>query len=184
MNDAPIGTYASTTVYASVPDDIYEATVAHAEVMMDKEDSRIPFTDKFGKNRLRVKFVLDEEVGPDNGPVELSRQFAISYGATGGTYAALASFIEAVLGLKCGDKAQRNVKPSELLNRKLRIQVKNVEKDDKTFCNVVGTFAPKAKAAPARAAAPAPASVKSPAARLGVDEDAFDALPDEDEIPF
>jgi len=174
MNDDPIGTYAASTSYASVPDDIYPATVTHAEVMMDKDDPRLPFTDKFGKNRLRVKFTLDEEVGPDNGPIELSRQFAISYGATGGTYAALASFIEACMGIKCGDKAQRNVRPSELLERKLRVQVKNVEKDDKTFCNVVGTFAPKKTAvAPRPTAAPA----TSAAASVGLEEGDLDDLP-------
>jgi hypothetical protein len=174
MNDNPIGTYAASTSYASVPDDIYEATVTAAEVMMDKENPVLPFADKFGKNRLRVKFTLDEEVGPDNGPIELNRQFAISYGATGGTYAALASFIEATMGLKCGDKAQRNVRPSELVNRKLRVQVKNVEKDDKTFCNVVGTFAPKAKSAAPR---PAPAATHRPAADVGLEDADLEELP-------
>jgi hypothetical protein len=170
-----IGQYAAQSSYAAVPDDIYEAEITSAEIVMDKTDPRIPETDKWGKNRIRIRFALDDQIGDDGGPVELSRLFAISYGATAGTYAALANLIQATTGIKCGDKAQRNVTTEQLVGKALRVQVANVEKDDKTFCNVVGTFAPKAKPAAAR---PAPvAAPKTAAAKLGLDDDDLDSIP-------
>lgn len=136
--------------FASVPDDIYPATITHASVVMDKDNPNMPATDKWGKNRLLVKFELDDEKDDAGGPIELRRQFAISYGQTGGTYAALANLIQAATGIKNGDKAQRHVTTEELVGKKVRVQTATVEKDDKTYTNVVGTFAPKKAAVAAR----------------------------------
>lgn len=176
-----IGQYAAQTTYAAVPDDIYEATICHASVVMDTANPALPATDKFGKNRLLVKFELDNEVDDAGGPVELRRQFAISYGATGGTYAALAQLIQATMGVKCGDKAQRHVTTEELVGKKLRVQTATVDKDDKTFCNVIGTFAPKKPPALAVAPAPRPAAIapapQNTAQRAGLEEADLADLP-------
>lgn len=166
-----IGSYAPPVDYSSVPDDIYEATIASASIVMEKDQPTVPLIDKFGKSRVLVKFTLDNETGNDGGSVELRRQFAISYGATGGTYAALAQLIQAATGIKCGDKAQRNVTTEQLQGARLRVQTATVEKDDKTYTNVVATFPPKAQGA-------RPAAQTKAAASLGLADD------DLDEIPF
>jgi hypothetical protein len=171
----PIGAYAAKSDYSTVPDDIYEATITHASVVMDKDAPNIPATDKWGKNRLLVKVELDTETDDAGGPIELRRQFAISYGQTGGTYAALANLIQAVTGIKNGDKAQRNVTTEELVGKKLRVQTATVERDDKTYTNIVATFAPKKAREVALAPAPAPRA----SAQQVADEAALD-----DEIPF
>lgn len=163
----------------SLEPDVYPATISVCTIVMDIANPKLPETDKWGKNRLLVKVVLDNEVGPDNGPIELSRKVAISYGQTAGTYSALAQLIQATLGIKCGDKAQRNVTTEQLLNAKVRVQTAVVEKDDKTYLNIVGFFAPKKAQAPEAVAEPAPlAAVKTPAARLGIEDDgSLDDLP-------
>lgn len=194
MNDAPIGTYVPPKNYSLVPDGLYPAHVKDAYVLMaccspkkclhthTMENPVIPEIDKWGKSRVAVRFELDDEVGPDNGPISINRYFSISYGATGGTYAAFATFLQAVTGIKCGDKAQRNVKPSEIIGKPLQVLTANVEKDDTTRTNITGTLPPKKQTAPATfnpAAAPKP--VQTAAEKLGVDGD--DGLNLED-LPF
>lgn len=163
-----IGQYATEKARAVIEPDLYTATITAAEIVMDKDKPGIPMIDQWGKSRLLLKVELDDEIGPDNGPIELRRQLAISYGQTAGTYAALAQLIQAVTGVKCGDHMQRQVTTEELVGAKVRVQTAIVEKDGKSYTNIVGFFAPK------RAAArPAPAPIEQT-----TDEEL------EDDIPF
>lgn len=195
MNDSAIGTYQPPKNYSVVPDGLYPAHVVDAYILMaccapkkcvhthTAENPIVPEIDKWGKSRIAVKFELDDEVGPDNGPISINRYFSISYGATGGTFAALATFIQAVTGIKCGDKTQRNVKPSDLIGKPLEIFAENVESNGAMRTNITKTLSPKpqvAKPAPVTAPAPAPVAAKTTAAKLGLAEDDLDL----DSMPF
>lgn len=167
-----ISQYESGKDYSSVQPDIYFATITHCAVVMDPKDERVPLTDQYGKNRVLVKVTLDDEVGPDGGPIELRRQLAISYGKnnTTGQHAALALLIAAACGIAAGNAAQKHVTTEELVGKRVRVRTDNVEKNGTTYTNIVD-FLPPARQRPAAA----------PVAKPPIVDDL--ALGDE-EIPF
>lgn len=173
-----ISSFAKQAAAPTVEDDVYLATVVFAEV--ERDDQGLPKEDQYGKNRLLVKFELDDLNGEDGGPVVVRRSYAISYGAMGGTQAALAIMIGAAMGMPANDKAVRHVTTEELLEKKVRVQTGTVERDGRTYTNVINVLPPpKSRSAQAK---PAPKTVE---ARLGVGAGTFDDLPlDESEIPF
>lgn len=172
-----IGQYAAEPKRPDIEPDVYAGQITLAAVVMDKDNPAVPLTDKWGKNRLQIKVQL-EELDDEGNPIELRRQLAIAYGQTGGTYAALAQLIQAVTGVKCGDKAQRNVTTEQLQGAKIRVQTAIVEKDDKTYTNIVGFFAPKkAGAVPAGTPTALVAPPHRPATDVGLDDDDLSSLP-------
>ncbi len=171
-----IGQYAAEPKRPEIEPDVYAGQITLAAVVMDKDNPALPLTDKWGKNRLQIKVQL-EELDDEGNPIELRRQLAIAYGQTGGTYAALAQLIQAVTGVKCGDKAQRNVTTEQLQGAKIRVQTAIVEKDEKTYTNIVGFFAPKKSGALPAGQTPPIVAAHAPASAVGLDEDDLSSLP-------
>lgn len=173
-----ISAFAKSVASSVVEDDVYVATIVSAEV--EKDETGLPKEDNYGKNRLLVKFELDDAVGEDGGPIVVRRSYAISYGAMGGTQAALAIMIGAAMGMPANDKAVRHVTTEQLEGRKVRVQTGAVERDGRTYTNVLNVLPPPKGQ---RAAAPAPVAQKpanGTATALGIDEDMLL----EDDLPF
>lgn len=170
-----IGQFAAAKDYSRVEDDIYEATISACSVVMDPAKPAIALEDKYGKKRLLIVVHLDHKVGNDGGPIELRRQLPISYGKNNstGTHSALAVLIQAAVGIPAGDASQRHVTTEELVGKKLRVQTRNVTKDDKTYTNLVDFLAP-------RKAEPIPAQF----VHIPKDEPEFEDPIEDDQIPF
>jgi hypothetical protein len=166
-SDMPqISQYAKSTGSSSqVDDDIYLAKIVSAEV--EKDADGLPKEDAYGKNRLLVKFELADAEDDAGGPITLRRSYAISYGAMGGTQAALAVMIGAAMGMHANDRAVRHVTTEQLEGKMVRVQTGTVERDGKTYTNILNVLPPpKSKPAPAR-------------------QQALDEAPlDDDSIPF
>jgi len=146
--------------FRNLPPGIYSGTITQAAP--EKSDDGSVVVDKWGRQRIIIKVALFDDNG-DGNTVEVRRYFAISYGQSkdSGRWSALAEFLEAVTGTKCGDKAQQNIKGKDILGKPLRVKTANVEKDGKTYTNMVEFF-------------PANASDTRPPAAAEI----------EDEIPF
>lgn len=168
-----ISSYAKQAAAPTVEDDVYLASIVSAEV--EKNPDGTNKEDAYGKNRLLVKFELDDLEDDAGGPITLRRSYAISYGAMGGTQAALAIMIGAAMGMPANDKAVRHVTTEQLEGRIVRVQTGTVERDGRTYTNILNVLPPP------KAKAPKP---KTAEAKLGVEEDSFADLPLEDEIPF
>lgn len=186
-----IGQYAPEILPPKLEDDVYHGIITKCNVVMDKDNPALAATNQWGKNQVSVTIQLDDERDDEGNPIELRRWINISYGQSKGTYAPLAQLIQAATGIKTGDKAQRNVTTEELTGKRLRVQTANVvsEKDGKPYCNLVGFFAPRKSGAippgqPTALVAPPQAAPKTAAARLGLDEDALDDLPEDTSLPF
>jgi hypothetical protein len=164
-----IGQYAKQKLANLIEDDLYSGVISHCEVVMDPTNPKVALVDQWDKNRLLIKVVLDGPVDDAGGPVELRRQLAISYGQSAGTYSALAQLIEAATGIKRGDKAQRHVTTEELVGKAIRVQTAVVEKDDRTFVNIVGFLAPKKP---------------REAIRAMLQDDPDETIVSDDELPF
>lgn len=131
-----ISDFAPAKDYSRVEEGRYPATITSAEVQKNPDGT--PIENQWGKTQILFKFELENETGADGGPIELRRKLSISYGAMAGTYAPLAVLIQAALGIKCGDKNQRNVNTKQLVGSRLLLDTENVEKDGKTYTNVTG----------------------------------------------
>jgi hypothetical protein len=175
-----ISQYAVTKDRSIIEPDVYPATISHCSVVME---NGLPKLDQYGKTRLLVRVTLDDETGPDGGPIELQRSLAISYGRNSqtGVYAAMAQLIQAATGIPCGDKAQPHVMTEDLLGKPLRVQTDNVESNGAVYTNIV-SFLPVKKRDPkaAPAAKPVPPQFQHKPAAAPEPEPDYD----EQEIPF
>lgn len=165
--------------------DFHPATITLASPVM--EGGMFARNDS-GKTMVDFRFQLDEETDDEGNPVVLYRsKMAVTYGQYAGKWADWAQLIEAALGIPGGDKAQRNINTDDLLNKKVRVQtakVASTKGDGKIYTNCVGYAAPKKPKVAAPAVAPPQAGPKTVAARLGLDEDALDDLPEDERMPF
>jgi hypothetical protein len=182
-----ISSYAKQSGSSSVVDDeVYLATIVSAEVEME---NGLPKEDSYGKNRLLVKFELSEMSDNAGGPITLRRSYAISYGAMGGQQAALAIMIGAAMGVPANDKSVRHVTTEQLEGRVVRVQTGTVERDGKTYTNVLNVLPPP-KNRPARVPETQVRSIPEAVAqakRLGLEPGDLDGLPDDDldeALPF
>jgi hypothetical protein len=165
-----ISQYAKSSGSSSqVDDDIYLAKIISAEVEKDNDGS--PKEDAYGKNRLLVKFELADAEDDAGGPITLRRSYAISYGAMGGTQAALAVMIGAAMGMAANDKAVRHVTTEELEGKMVRVQTGTVERDGKTYTNILNVLPPPKRRVEASKAASIPEALQRAKALGLVDEE-------------
>ena len=135
------GTYDKTSAGVEMEPGMYDGIIESATVVRE-QDGELKVTE-YGKNLVRVAVRLDRDM-------ILNRTMSISLGQNkaNGQYAVFAKFIEAATGIKCGDKAQRNVTDEDLRGKRVRIVV---EQNDKGYMDIT-SFMPAARAA--RKAAP------------------------------
>ena len=168
-----IGAYAPEPPRPQIEDDVYAGQITKCFVLMDEKNPALAAMNEWGKNQIQIVVQL-EELDDDGNPIELRRRLNISYGQTAGTYSALAQLIQAATGVKCGEKAQRNVTTEQLQGARLRVQTAAVSKDERTYINITGFFAPKKSGAippgtPTALVAPPP--VHAEAKDLGIEAD-------------
>jgi len=137
-----ISQYAAGSDRTVIEPDVYPATITNAAVLMENGKAKI---NKYGKTQIAIGVLLDNEVGPDGGPVELRRTLSISYGRNNasGNYSELAKLIEAACDVACGDAAQRHVTTEQLIGKHLRVQTTNTDKDGRIYTNIAGFLAPR-----------------------------------------
>jgi hypothetical protein len=164
-----ISSYAKQSGSSSVvDDDVYLATIVSAEVEME---NGLPKEDSYGKNRLLVKFELSEMSDNAGGPITLRRSYAISYGAMGGQQAALAIMIGAAMGVPANDKSVRHVTTEQLEGRVVRVHTGTVERDGKTYTNILNVLPPPKRRVEASKAASIPEALQRAKALGLVDEE-------------
>lgn len=170
-----ISDFAPAKDYSRVEEGRYPATITKAEIQRNPDGTAIE--NQWGKTQILFHFELENETDAAGGPIELRRKLSISYGAMAGAYAPLAMLIQAATGIKCGDKAQRNVTTEQLVGARLLVDTENVEKDDKTYTNVTG-FKPYKVTRPAATVTNIPEAVRR-SQQLADEEPLLD-----EEIPF
>jgi len=88
----------------------FSGMIEHAELVLDEENQ--PKMNDYGKHQMDVTVRIDHDT-------TLRRRMSISFGASGGKYAALAELIQAALSIPCGDKRQRTIQLSDLEGKEI-----------------------------------------------------------------
>ena len=143
---------------------MYDAIIESAHVLYE---NGLPKVNDNGKNLIDVMFVLDTET-------KLRRRYTISFGQNSQTkaYAAFAKVIEAALGIRAGDPAQKAVEEESFAGQRVRIVV---ETNDRGYSDIVTVMPPATKSTPR----PTPKPQPVPANALEtepIDEAAWESL--------
>ena len=154
-----ISSYLKPRSTSLLDEDTYDFTITKAEVR--KENGVIVYNDKDQPSAV-ITFTIDGYEDDAGGPILVDKWFTITYGKSHkGPWAGLAQLIEAVLGIPCGDAAQRHVTFEDLLGKKGRAAIIHHVKDGNTYMRVDKVMKLKTAAAngarpAARPVAPAP----------------------------
>lgn len=142
----------------------HRALITHVEMPKDEQGNPL---ESFGKNVVDITFAIE-----GNEKETARRRYSISFGQnnTTGAWAAFAELLAAATGIVCGDKNQRKLGIHDLEGQWCRVVLKRVEKNGKTYLNVVEVLSPKKE----RRQATEPAKP----------DFAFKRTEEEDEIPF
>jgi hypothetical protein len=124
------GEYANEGGASGLDNGMYDATIKSAALVMENGQ---PKATQDGKKQVDVFFQIDAET-------TVKRRYSISFGQNSATktWAAFAKLIEAATGVKCGEKAQRQVTDMELVGRPVRIVI---ETNDRGYSDVANVMA-------------------------------------------
>ena len=122
----------------------HAALISKAVLPRDDEGA---FIESYGKTVCDVSFAID---GDESQTVR--RRYSISFGQNtqSGAWAAFAELLAAACGVPCGAKNQRQLGTEDLEGQNVRVVLKRVEKNGKSYLNVVNVLAPRkgARSAP------------------------------------
>ena len=146
----------------------HPATITKASLPRDPETGGfLKFKPKPGEKGY-PKGICDVTFSLDDEEYVVNRRYAMSYQQNStGAWSAWSQLLSAACGVPCGAKQQRKLGTSDLEGQWVRVVLKNVEKNGRTYLNVVNVLPPKK------------GSVPKPTEKF-----AFKPTEDEDDNPF